>query len=94
MIVAFLTNITWLPQDVAKRVAQGDVDPITKIPFQVILLAYIWQNVCTFWHFNFASLYISPLKQFVSFVKISSLFFTICLHIYVYNSYVSMRTEY
>ncbi|WOL19658.1 hypothetical protein Cni_G28460 [Canna indica] len=30
----FLTDITWLPQDVAKGIAEGDIDPITKIPFQ------------------------------------------------------------
>ncbi|CAL9201774.1 unnamed protein product [Musa hybrid cultivar] len=29
-----LTEFTWLPQGIAKEIAQGDIDPLTKMPFQ------------------------------------------------------------
>lgn len=32
-----LTNDTLLPQDIVKGIAKGDLDPFTKIPFQVCL---------------------------------------------------------
>ncbi|RWW50812.1 hypothetical protein BHE74_00042889 [Ensete ventricosum] len=33
-----LTEFTWLPQGIAKEIAQGDIDPLTKMPFQVLLV--------------------------------------------------------
>ena len=33
-----MTEFTWLPQGIAKEIAQGDIDPLTKMPFQVLLV--------------------------------------------------------
>jgi len=40
-----------MPKDIAQRIAKGDLDPITKMPFEVhhqLLYLYLYQTVCAF----------------------------------------------